>query len=464
MTERELRDAGVDAEQTKYILPEESIPKAWYNIVADLPVAPPPVLHPGTGQPIGPSDLAPLFPMALIRQEVSADREIEIPGPVREAYRLYRPSPLVRARRLEKVLDTPAHIYFKYEGVSPVGSHKPNTAIAQAFFNKEEGTRRIATETGAGQWGSALAFAAALFGLETKVYMVRVSFDQKPYRRILMETYGAEVVPSPSDTTTYGRKVLAEHPDSPGSLGIAISEAVEDAATRDDTKYSLGSVLNHVLLHQTVVGQEAIEQMGLAGEEPDIIIGCAGGGSNFAGLTFPFLGQTFRGGRRYRVIAVEPEAAPSLTRGVYAYDFGDTGKLTPLVKMFTLGSDFIPAPIHAGGLRYHGMAPLVSLLKDRGDIEAKAVHQGAAFAAAVAFARAEGILPAPESSHAIRVAMDEALAARAAGQKRVILFNLSGHGHFDLAAYEKFLVGTLEDYEYTPDEAALAALPPVGVG
>ncbi|TMD29028.1 MAG: TrpB-like pyridoxal phosphate-dependent enzyme, partial [Chloroflexi bacterium] len=352
----------------------------------------------------------------------------------------------------------------KYEGGSPAGSHKPNTAIAQAFFNKEEGTRRIATETGAGQWGSALAFAAALFGLEMKVYMVRVSYDQKPYRRILMETYGAEVVPSPSDTTNYGRKVLAEHPDSPGSLGIAISEAVEDAATRDDTKYSLGSVLNHVLLHQTVVGQEAIEQMGLAGEEPDIIIGCAGGGSNFAGLTFPFLGQTFRGGRRYRVIAVEPEAAPSLTRGVYAYDFGDTGKLTPLVKMFTLGSDFIPAPIHAGGLRYHGMSPLVSLLKDRGDIEAKAVHQGAAFAAAVAFARAEGILPAPESSHAIRVAMDEALAARAAGQKRVILFNLSGHGHFDLAAYEKFLVGTLEDYEYTPDEAALAALPPVEVG
>ena len=464
MTERELRDAGVDAEQTKYILPEESIPKAWYNIVADLPVPPPPVLHPGTGQPIGPADLAPLFPMALIRQEVSADREIEIPGPVREAYRLYRPSPLVRARRLEKVLDTPAHIYFKYEGGSPAGSHKPNTAIAQAYFNKEEGTRRIATETGAGQWGSALAFAAALFGLEMKVYMVRVSYDQKPYRRILMETYGAEVVPSPSDTTNYGRKVLAEHPDSPGSLGIAISEAVEDAATRDDTKYSLGSVLNHVLLHQTVVGQEAIEQMGLAGEEPDIIIGCAGGGSNFAGLTFPFLGQTFRGGRRYRVIAVEPEAAPSLTRGVYAYDFGDTGKLTPLVKMFTLGSDFIPAPIHAGGLRYHGMSPLVSLLKDRGDIEAKAVHQGAAFAAAVAFARAEGILPAPESSHAIRVAMDEALAARAAGQKRVILFNLSGHGHFDLAAYEKFLVGTLEDYEYTPDEAALAALPPVEVG
>jgi tryptophan synthase beta chain len=460
----DLRSAGIDEDHTKFLLPEDRIPKAWYNIVADLPVPPAPVLHPGTGQPIGPADLAPLFPMALIRQEVSADREIEIPDPVREAYRLYRPSPLVRARRLEKVLDTPAHIYFKYEGVSPAGSHKPNTAIAQAFFNKEEGTRRIATETGAGQWGSALSFAASLFGLESKVYMVRASYDQKPYRRILMETYGADVVPSPSDTTNYGRTVLAEHPDSPGSLGIAISEAVEDAATRDDTKYSLGSVLNHVLLHQTVIGQEAIEQMAMAGEEPDLIIACAGGGSNFAGLTFPWLGQTFRGGRAYRVIAVEPEAAPSLTRGVYAYDFGDTGKLTPLVKMFTLGSDFIPEPIHAGGLRYHGMSPLVSLLKDHGDIEARAVHQGAAFAAAVAFTRAEGILPAPESSHAIRVAMDEALAARAAGKKQVILFNLSGHGHFDLAAYEKFLNGTLEDYEYTPDEAALAALPPVQAG
>ncbi len=464
MGERELRTAGIDEEHTKFVLGEDRIPKAWYNIVADLPVPPSPVLHPGTGQPIGPADLAPLFPMALIRQEVSADREIEIPEPVREAYRLYRPSPLVRARRLEKVLDTPAHIYFKYEGVSPAGSHKSNTAIAQAFFNKDEGTSRIATETGAGQWGSALSFAASLFGIESKVYMVRASYDQKPYRRILMETYGSEVVPSPSTTTNYGRSVLAEQPDSPGSLGIAISEAVEDAATRDDTKYSLGSVLNHVLLHQTVVGQEAIEQMAMAGEEPDLIIACAGGGSNFAGLTFPFLGQTFRGGRAYRVIAVEPEAAPSLTRGVYAYDFGDTGKLTPLVKMYTLGSGFIPEPIHAGGLRYHGMSPLVSLLKERGDIEARAVHQGAAFAAAVAFARAEGILPAPESSHAIRVAMDEALAARAAGQKRVILFNLSGHGHFDLAAYEKFLHGSLEDYEYIPDEAALAALPAVQAG
>jgi tryptophan synthase beta chain len=457
-----MSDSRADDRTTKFLLSEDQIPKAWYNITADLPIPPSPVLHPGTGQPIGPADLAPLFPMALIGQEVSTEREIEIPEPVREAYRLYRPSPLFRARRLEKVLDTPAHIYFKYEGGSPAGSHKPNTAIAQAFYNKQEGTKRIATETGAGQWGSALAFAGALFDLEVKVYMVRASYDQKPYRRVLMETYGASVVPSPSPDTNYGRAVLAEHPDSPGSLGMAISEAVEDAATRDDTKYSLGSVLNHVLIHQSVVGLEAIEQMALAGEEPDVIIACAGGGSNFAGLTFPFLGQTFRGGRKYRVIAVEPEAAPSLTRGVYAYDFGDTGKLTPLVKMFTLGSDFIPEPIHAGGLRYHGMAPLVSLLMDHGDIEARAVHQGRAFAAAVAFARAEGILPAPESSHAIRAAIDEATAAKATGEKKVILFNLSGPGHFDLAAYEKYLNGSLEDYEYVPDEAALASLPKVG--
>jgi len=457
-----MSDSRADNRTTKFLLPEDQIPKAWYNIAADLPIPPSPVLHPGTGQPIGPADLAPLFPMALIGQEVSAEREIEIPEPVREAYRLYRPSPLFRAHRLEKVLDTPAHIYYKYEGGSPAGSHKPNTAIPQAFYNKQEGTKRIATETGAGQWGSALAFAGALFDLEIKVYMVRASYDQKPYRRILMETYGASVVPSPSPDTNYGRAVLAEHPHSTGSLGMAISEAVEDAATRDDTKYSLGSVLNHVLLHQSVVGLEAIKQMEMAGEEPDLIIACAGGGSNFAGLTFPFLGQTFQGGKKYRVIAVEPEAAPSLTRGVYAYDFGDTGKMTPLVKMFTLGSDFIPEPIHAGGLRYHGMAPLVSLLKDHGDIEARAVHQGRAFAAAVAFARAEGILPAPESSHAIRVAIDEATAAKATGEKKVILFNLSGHGHFDLAAYQQFLDGSLADYEYVPDDAALASLPKVG--
>jgi tryptophan synthase beta chain len=449
--------------RTKFVLDEDRIPRAWYNIVPDLPVAPPPPLHPGTGQPIGPDDLAPLFPMALIGQEVSGDAEIEIPDPVREAYALYRPSPLHRAHRLEKALDTPAHIYYKYEGVSPAGSHKPNTALAQAFYNKDAGVARLATETGAGQWGSALSFAAAYFGLEVKVYMVRASYDQKPYRRILMETYGAEVVPSPSETTNYGRQVLGETPDSPGSLGIAISEAVEDAATREDTKYSLGSVLNHVLLHQTVIGQEAIEQMGLAGEEPDVIVGCTGGGSNFAGLTFPFLGRKLRGEADYRVIAAEPEAAPSLTRGRYTYDFGDTGRLTPLVKMHTLGSDFVPAPIHAGGLRYHGMAPLVSLLMDQGLIEARSVHQRACFEAGVRFARAEGILPAPEPTHAIKVAIDEALAAREAGEERVILFNLCGHGHFDLSAYERYLSGDLEDFEY-PAEAvdeALANLPSV---
>jgi tryptophan synthase beta chain len=401
--------------------------------------------------------------MALIGQEVSADREIEIPEQVREAYALYRPSPLYRAHRLEAALDTPAHIYYKYEGVSPAGSHKPNTALAQAYYNKEQGVTRIATETGAGQWGSAMAFAGAYFGLAVKVYMVRASYDQKPYRRILMETYGAEVVASPSPTTNYGRQVLAATPDSPGSLGMAISEAVEDAATREDTKYSLGSVLNHVLLHQTVIGQEAIEQMGMAGESPDIIIGCTGGGSNFAGLAFPFLGRNFRDGATHRIIAVEPEAAPSLTRGVYAYDYGDTAKMAPVAKMFTLGHDFIPEPIHAGGLRYHGMSPLVSLLKEHGYIEARSVHQRSSFAAGVQFARAEGILPAPEPTHAIRVAIDEALAAREAGEARVILFNLCGHGHFDLSAYERYLNGTLEDYEYPAESvaAALESLPKV---
>jgi tryptophan synthase beta chain len=455
--------APSDSRQTKFILDESRIPRAWYNIAADLPVAPAPPLHPGTHQPIGPDDLAPLFPMALIGQEVSGEREIEIPEPVRDAYRLYRPSPLYRAHRLERALDTPAHIYYKYEGGSPAGSHKPNTAIAQAFYNKEAGVKRLATETGAGQWGSALAFAGALFGLEVKVYMVRASYDQKPYRRVLMETYGAEVVASPSLTTNYGRAVLAETPDSPGSLGMAISEAVEDAATRDDTKYSLGSVLNHVLLHQTVIGQEAIEQMGMAGESPDIVIGCTGGGSNFAGLTFPFLGRNFREGAKHRIIAVEPEAAPSLTRGVYAYDFGDTGKMAPIVKMHTLGADFIPEPIHAGGLRYHGMAPLVSLLKEHDLIEARSVHQRSTFEAGVRFARAEGILPAPEPTHAIRAAIDEAMAAREAGESRVILFNLCGHGHFDLSAYDRYLDGSLEDYEYPIEkvEAALAGLPKV---
>jgi tryptophan synthase beta chain len=455
--------APSEPRQTKFVLDETRIPRAWYNIAADLPVAPSPYLHPGTLGPIGPDDLAPLFPMALIGQEVATERDIEIPEPVRDAYRLYRPSPLYRAHRLERVLDTPAHIYYKYEGVSPAGSHKPNTAIPQAFYNKEQGVKRLATETGAGQWGTALAFAGALFGLEVKVYMVRASYDQKPYRRMLMETYGAEVVASPSLTTNYGRAVLAETPDSPGSLGMAISEAVEDAAARDDTKYALGSVLNHVLLHQTVIGQEAIEQMGMAGESPDIVIGCTGGGSNFAGLSFPFLGLNFRGGAKYRVIAVEPEAAPSLTRGVYAYDFGDTAKLAPVAKMFTLGHDFMPEPIHAGGLRYHGMSPLVSLLKEHGYIEARSVHQRASFEAGVMFARAEGILPAPEPTHAIRVAIDEALAAKEAGEAKVILFNLCGHGHFDLSAYERYLSGNLEDYEYPLErvEAALAHLPQV---
>jgi tryptophan synthase beta chain len=452
------------SQQVKFVLDESRIPRAWYNIAADLPVPPPPALHPGTGQPLGPDDLAPLFPMGLIAQEVSTEREVEIPDPVREAYRLFRPTPLQRARRLERELDTPAHIYYKWEGASPAGSHKGNTAIAQAFYNKQEGVRRLATETGAGQWGAALAMAGALFGLEVQVYMVRGSYDQKPYRRMIMETYGASVVASPSATTRYGRMVLEQHPDTPGSLGIAISEAVEDAVGREDTKYSLGSVLNHVMLHQTVIGLEAMEQMAMAGEKPDVLIGCVGGGSNFAGLVFPFVGQKLRGEADYRVIAVEPEATPSLTRGEYAYDYGDTARMAPIVKMYTLGHDFIPEPIHAGGLRYHGMSPLVSLLKHEGVIEARAVHQIPTFDAGVQFARAEGILPAPESCHAVRVAIDEALEAKEAGEPRVILFNLSGHGHFDLSAYDRYHQGALEDYEYPRERVAesLAALPKVG--
>jgi tryptophan synthase beta chain len=437
-------------ERTKFTLDEERIPRAFYNIAADLREAPPPPLHPGTGQPIGPQDLAPLFPMELIKQVVSTDREIEIPDPVRRAYALYRPSPLFRAHRLEQALDTPAHIYYKYEGVSAPGSHKPNTAIAQAFYAREEGVKRFATETGAGQWGSALAFAGALFGIEVKVYMVRASYDQKPYRRILMETYGAQVVASPSPDTRYGQQLLAADTGHPGSLGVAISEAIEDTVTHPGTKYSLGSVFDFVLLHQTVIGQEAIEQMTMAGEEPDVIIGCVGGGSNFAGLAFPFIGRQLRGEGRYRVIAVEPEAAPSLTRGRYEYDFGDTGEMAPLVKMHTLGHTFVPPPIHAGGLRYHGMAPLVSKLVDDGLVEARAVHQTATFEAGVRFARAEGIIPAPESNHAVRVAIDEALSAKAEGKPRTILFNLSGHGHFDLAAYQSYLAGSLEDFQYVP--------------
>jgi tryptophan synthase beta chain len=395
--------------------------------------------------------------MALIMQEVSIEREIEIPDPVRDLYKQYRPSPLVRALRLEKALDTPAHIYYKNEGVSPAGSHKPNTAIPQAFYNKEEGIKRIATETGAGQWGSALAYAGAMFGIEVKVYMVRASYDQKPYRRLMMETYGASVVASPSMETAAGRAILAQHPNSTGSLGIAISEAVEDAVMREDTHYSLGSVLNHVMLHQTIIGLESIKQMEMAGEEPDVIIGCAGGGSNFAGLTFPWLGMTFRGGRKYRVIAVEPEAAPSMTRGRYAYDYGDTAKMAPVVKMYTLGHDFIPEPIHAGGLRYHGMSPQVSLLKHEGFIEARSVHQRPCFEAGIQFARTEGLIPAPESTHAIRAAIDEALVSKETGEKKVILFNLSGHGYFDMTSYQRYLSGQLEDYEY-PAEAVKLAL------
>ena len=454
----------VDRNRTKFLLDEKDIPTKWYNIQADLKTPAPPVLHPATRQPIGPQDLAPLFPMELIKQEVSEQRWIEIPDEVRDVYRLWRPSPLFRARRLEKAVGTPARIYYKYEGVSPAGSHKPNTAIAQAYYNKQEKVTRLSTETGAGQWGSALALACQLFGLQCKVYMVKVSYQQKPYRRIMMETWGAQVVASPSSDTESGKKVLEQDPGSPGSLGIAISEAVEDAATRDDTRYSLGSVLNHVLMHQTVIGLEARKQMEKADDAPDIIIGCAGGGSNFAGLAFPFAADKLTGkNRKVRIIAVEPAACPSLTKGQYVYDFGDTVGLTPLVKMHTLGHTFIPAPLHAGGLRYHGMAPLVSLLKEHGDIEARSVHQRASFEAGVTFARAEGILPAPEPTHAIRVAIDEALAAKEAGESRVILFNLCGHGHFDLSAYERFLDGSLEDFGYPREkvEAALAGLPAV---
>ncbi len=449
------------SDTVKYVLDEEHIPTHWYNLMADLPQPPPPVLHPGTRQPVGPDDLAPLFPMALILQEVSAEREIEIPGPVREIYRQWRPSPLHRARRLERALDTPARIYYKYEGVSSTGSHKPNTAVPQAFFNKEEGVAKLATETGAGQWGSSLAFAGALFGLEVQVFMVRISYEQKPYRRALMETYGATCIPSPSDQTQSGRTILAEHPDSTGSLGIAISEAVEVAATNDDTKYCLGSVLNHVLLHQTVIGQEAMEQMAMAGDYPDIVIACAGGGSNFSGLVFPFVGAKIREGKDTRIVAVEPAACPSLTKGKYAYDFGDTGHLTPLVKMHTLGSSFVPPGFHAGGLRYHGMSPVVSHLKELGLIEAVAYHQTPCFDAAVQFARAEGIVPAPEASHAVKAAVDEALACKQEGTSRTILFNLSGHGHFDMQAYTEYFAGNLidQDYSQTELDQALAALP-----
>jgi tryptophan synthase beta chain len=444
------------AETIKYLLPEEQIPTTWYNLMADLPSPPPPPLHPGTHKPLGPDDLAPLFPMSLIMQEVSADREIEIPEPVREIYKQWRPSPLYRARRLERLLQTPAKIYYKYEGVSPAGSHKPNTAVAQAFFNREAGVRKIATETGAGQWGSALAFAGALFGIEVQVFMVKVSFEQKPYRRALMETYGARCIASPSKETNVGRSILAATPDSTGSLGIAISEAVEVAATHDDTKYALGSVLNHVLLHQTVIGQEAMKQMEMAGDYPDVIVGCTGGGSNFSGIVFPFLGSQLRGGRKVRIVAVEPAACPSLTKGKFAYDFGDTGHLTPLVKMHTLGSTFIPPAFHAGGLRYHGMAPLVSHIKQLGLIEARAYKQTEVFEAGVDFARAEGIVPAPEANHAVKGAIDEALKCKQEGKSRAILFNLCGHGHFDMQAYRDYFAGKLTDQSYDESDLAMA--------
>ncbi len=451
------------SDQIKYLLDEKDMPKDWYNLAADLPVPLPAVLHPGTLQPVGPDDLAPLFPTSLILQEVSTERYIEIPEPVRQIFRQWRPAPLYRARRLEQALGTPARIYYKYEGVSPAGSHKPNTAIPQAFYNKEAGVKRLTTETGAGQWGTSLSFAGALFGLEVQVFQVRVSYNQKPYRRAVMETYGATCVASPSDLTVSGRAILAQNPDHPGSLGIAISEAVELAVQRDDTKYALGSVLNHVLLHQTIIGIEAMKQLEMAGDDPDVIVGCTGGGSNFAGIAFPFIGEHLRGGRKRRIVAVEPAACPSLTRGRYAYDFGDTAHLTPLTKMHTLGSTFTPPGFHAGGLRYHGMAPMVSHVKELGLIEAVAYHQTQCFEAGVLFARAEGIVPAPEANHAVKGAIEEALRCKREGKSEVILFNLCGHGHFDMAAYTDYFSNKLQDLEYDENELAmaLAGLPSV---
>jgi tryptophan synthase beta chain len=447
--------------QVKYLLPESELPRQWYNIVADLPAGPPPVLHPGTGQPVGPDDLAPLLPTALIAQEVSAERHIEIPAEVLDVYRLWRPTPLFRARRLERDLGTPARIYYKYEGVSPAGSHKPNTAVAQAYYNAAEGVTRLTTETGAGQWGSALAFASAVFGLQLEVWMVRASYDQKPYRKMLMETYGAIVHPSPSDLTAAGRAVLAEHPDSTGSLGIAISEAVEQAAPDPNTRYSLGSVLNHVLMHQTVIGEEALKQLAMAGDTPDMIVGCTGGGSNFGGLTFPFLREKLAGRMNPVIRAVEPAACPSFTRGVYAYDFGDTAGLTPLLKMHTLGHQFIPDPIHAGGLRYHGMSPLLSHIYELGLIEAVAKPQSECFAAGLRFARTEGIVPAPEPAHAVAACIDEALRCKETGEEKVILTALCGHGLLDLPAYNEYLSGELKDLQLGDQaiEEALAGLP-----
>jgi tryptophan synthase beta chain len=452
------------SEQIKYVLDETHIPKAWYNLNADFPKPMAPVLHPGTKQPIGPADLEAIFPMELILQEVSTERYIDIPAPIRDILRMWRPSPLMRARRLEQMLGTPAKIYYKNEGVSPAGSHKPNTAVPQAWFNKQAGIQRLSTETGAGQWGASLAFAGALFDIDVTIFQVRVSYDQKPYRRALMETYGARCIPSPSPETECGRAILKEYPDTLGSLGIAISEAVEIAVKDPKVKYALGSVLNHVMLHQTVIGQEAIEQFAMAGDDPDVVIGCTGGGSNFAGIAFPFIGLGLRGGRKRRIIAVEPSACPSLTRGQYAYDFGDTSHLTPLMKMHTLGSTFVPPGFHAGGLRYHGMAPMVSHAYDLGLIEARSYHQKACFEAGVMFTRCEGIVPAPESTHAVRCAIDEALRCKEEGKSETILFNLSGHGHFDMGAYINYYEGKLVDQNYDEKELAmaLAGLPSVG--
>ncbi|MDT7723487.1 MAG: tryptophan synthase beta chain [Actinomycetota bacterium] len=449
------------AERTKYILDESEMPTRWYNVIPDLPSPPPPPLHPGTREPIGPDDLAPLFPQALIAQEVSTERYIDIPEEVQEVYRLWRPSPLYRARRLEKALGTPARIYYKYEGVSPVGSHKPNTAVPQAFYNAAEGVTRLTTETGAGQWGSALAFACATFGLECEVWQVRASYDQKPYRKLMMETFGATVHPSPSNLTASGRAMLAADPDSSGSLGMAISEAVEKAAGDPDARYALGSVLNHVLMHQTIIGEEAVKQFELAGDTPDLLVGCTGGGSNFGGLAFPFLREKLAGRMDPVIRAVEPAACPTLTRGVYAYDFGDTAGLTPLLKMHTLGHDFVPDPIHAGGLRYHGMSPLISHIYELGLIEAIAVGQQECFAAGVRFARAEGIIPAPEPAHAIAACIQEALRCKETGEEKVILTALCGHAHLDLPAYGAYLAGDMVDNDLSDDvlQRSLATLP-----
>lgn len=454
------------SEQTRFLLNESDVPKFWYNISADSPVPPTPVLNPQTLEPVTPDFLSVLFPMELILQEISTERYIEIPNEVREIYKLWRPTPLIRARRLEKLLDTPAHIYFKHEGTSPVGSHKPNTAVAQAYFNKISGVKALTTETGAGQWGSALAMACKFFNMSLEVYMVKVSYNQKPYRRYLMETYGAKVHASPTAHTDYGKSILAKDPENPGSLGIAISEAVEMAVKSGGTKkYSLGSVLNHVLLHQTVIGQEALMQMDLAGEYPDVVIGCVGGGSNFGGIAYPFLRENLTNGRKTRLLAVEPTATPSLTKGVYRFDYGDTAKMAPIVKMYTLGHDFVPPPIHAGGLRYHGMAPSICALYDAGYIQAIAVPQLATFEAAIQFAQTEGIVPAPESAHAIRAAINEALDAKSKGEARVILFNLSGHGDYDMSSYQAYLSGKLQDYEYPKEaiELSLQHLPKVQI-